>query len=362
MTKCVVLILLIFASLLVCVLPITNAQSSQPIIINGNGVVTPADAAIQMVGNTYTVTADIIGSIVVEANNIILDGANHTLQGPGIYPIKMGMNLTAANVTVINFQITNWHVGILGAWNNNTIANNGFRNNYQAIAIYADDYVVCQNSFSNNSIGVFVDGGAFRSQGDNNFVSQNQLINNGVAFDVMNSDGTTITQNNVTNNRYILKLATNTRHTTLYRNNFVDNQEALIIPFGGPTLKDIVAFSPAGQWDNGTVGNYWSDYQTKYFNATEIGQTATGNIPYEITSTLPFSTSENGIDESGIVVLGTAIDNHPLMAPTTISTTPGVKSTNPSPSIPELPIAIALISPLVATGAVALFALRNKKT
>jgi parallel beta-helix repeat protein len=35
-------------------------------------------------------------------------------------------------------------------------------------------------------------------------------------------------------------------------------------------------------WDNGVVGNYWSDYQSKYPNATEIGSSGIGNTPYII--------------------------------------------------------------------------------
>jgi hypothetical protein len=35
-------------------------------------------------------------------------------------------------------------------------------------------------------------------------------------------------------------------------------------------------------WDNGTVGNYWSDYQTKYPEAEEIDNSGIENIPYVV--------------------------------------------------------------------------------
>jgi hypothetical protein len=36
----------------------------------------------------------------------------------------------------------------------------------------------------------------------------------------------------------------------------------------------------ANSWDNGSVGNYWADYLTKYPNATEIAGTGVGDTPY----------------------------------------------------------------------------------
>ena len=53
-------------------------------------------------------------------------------------------------------------------------------------------------------------------------------------------------------------------------------------------------------WDNGTVGNYWSDYAAKYPNATEIGNTCVGDTPYLIW------------------VNPTVIDRYPVVAPVTI--------------------------------------------
>jgi hypothetical protein len=51
-------------------------------------------------------------------------------------------------------------------------------------------------------------------------------------------------------------------------------------------------------WDNGTVGNYWSDYLTRYPNASEIDGTGVGDTPFYI--------NPNNID------------NYPLMEPATI--------------------------------------------
>jgi len=38
----------------------------------------------------------------------------------------------------------------------------------------------------------------------------------------------------------------------------------------------------ANFWDDGVEGNYWSDYEEKYPNATEIDGTGIWNTPYVI--------------------------------------------------------------------------------
>jgi parallel beta-helix repeat protein len=40
--------------------------------------------------------------------------------------------------------------------------------------------------------------------------------------------------------------------------------------------------SVVNAWDDGSKGNYWSDYLTKYPGATEIDKTGIGNTPYVI--------------------------------------------------------------------------------
>ena len=352
--KTMLLILLLLASLTIVYFAPVKAQPDQ-IIIQPNGEVNPSNAPIQKTGNTYTITADLNNSpIVVEANNIVIDGANHTLLGPGVDQNLIALNLTATSVIVQNMHITNWKVGILGAWNNNTITNNMIRNSEKAIAVYANDYVIRQNVVFNCSTGFFIDGGAFRPQGDNNIVTQNQIRGNRGAFDIVNSNGTTITANEVASNGLILVLATNTAYTLFYSNNFIGNGRVLQIPFGGFTVRGVVAF-PAGQWDNGTVGNYWSDYRTIYPNATEIDGTGIGNAPYSIACSVSYTTTdENGAVVSGIAVLGTAVDNYPSINSWHILTSTELPTT--SPSIPECPVQIAvflLLGGLFLAGALA---------
>ena len=270
-----------------------------------------------------------------------MDGANHTLQGPGTSQNAIAVTLMASNVTVENLRVTGWKAGVYGAFNNNTITNNVFAGNYQAVAIYADDYVVSENGISGSiDAAILIDTGTTRPQGDNNLITQNQITNNNGALDILNSNGTTITENNVTNNAMVLTLGTQSANVNsagfqlLYSNNFINNAQILYVPIYAPFIQDVVPLSPAGQWDNGSVGNYWSDYLSRYPNATEIDHSGIGDTPYAIIDSTTYSNDyANGTDITGTAILGTAVDRYPLMAPFSTLTAPKPTPTaSPSPS------------------------------
>jgi len=375
----VVLILVILISSCIIAVQPVKAQSLAGIIINADGSVTPSSAAIQMEGNTCIITADLNSFITVERGNIVVDGANHTLQGPGISQNAIAITLMASNVTVENLHVTGWKAGVYGAFNNNTITNNVFAGNYQAVSIYADDYVVSENSISGSSdAAILIDTGATRPQGDDNLITQNQLTSNNWALDILNSNGTTIAQNNVTNNAVALVLGTLSANVNsagfqlLYSNNFINNTQILYVPIGVPFMQDVVPLSPAGQWDYGSIGNYWSDYLSRYPNATEIDHSGIGDTPYAIIDSTTYSDDyANGTAITGTAILGTAIDRYPLMVPFYASTVTNPKqasspspspSHSPSPTIPEFPsviIGIAIV--MTVTAALMVYIKKLKK-
>ena len=375
----VVLILVILISSCIIAVQPVKAQSLTGIIINADGSVTPSSAAIQMEGNTCIITADLNSFITVERGNIVVDGANHTLQGPGISQNAIAITLMASNVTVENLHVTGWKAGVYGAFNNNTITNNVFAGNYQAVSIYADNYVVSENSISGSSdAAILIDTGATRPQGDDNLITQNQLTSNNWALDILNSNGTTIAQNNVTNNAVALVLGTLSANVNsagfqlLYSNNFINNTQILYVPIGVPFMQDVVPLSPAGQWDYGSIGNYWSDYLSRYSNATEIDHSGIGDTPYAIIDSTTYSDDyANGTAITGTAILGTAIDRYPLMVPFYASTVTNPKqasspspspSHSPSPTIPEFPsviIGIAIV--MTVTAALMVYIKKLKK-
>ncbi len=311
------IIIVMILSLLFCsligIVKITNAQTST-IVISPDGSVNPS-YGIQKDGNIYTLTADLNLPIKIQKSNIILNGANHTLQGTGRNNSLAAISLTASNITVINCNITNWEAGIYGAYNNNTITANQFTNNTRAITLYATDYIINKNIIQQNGDGIYIKTDCLTCTGDNNLIINNQIVSNSRAFNIINSDGTTITKNNVTGNKEILALGNKIGvpdfgNHLLYLNNFINNSVVLYVHIPGPFVSGLVTISPAGTWDNGTAGNYWSDYNTKYPNASERGDSGIGDMSYVIESD-PISWSTGSAE--GVTVLGSGVDCYPLI-------------------------------------------------
>ncbi|XES77216.1 MAG: NosD domain-containing protein [Candidatus Bathyarchaeia archaeon] len=352
----------------------TKAESqqnqTQDITIQPNGTIDPPNVLIQRQGEVYRLTANLNNSaITIQRGNIVVDGASYTLRESGTDQNRIAITIMASNVTIQNMQITGWKAGVYGAYDNNTITNNAFIGNYHAIAIYAYDYVVSQNNITQSTNAVFIHTGAARPQGNNNLITRNQIVENQAAFDITGSNGTILTQNNVTNNSVILTLGVITLqgresgNHTFYQNNFVSNTEALHVPtpiFGGKGPE----IFPAGYWDNGTIGNYWSNYQQIYPNASQLGDSKVWNTPYFIQDTIPYEIEDaNGTVETGIAVLGTAVDHFPLRAPfqleLPIAQPTPTQTANPTPTgtasaeVPEFP-AWTLLSLLAAVSAILL--------
>ena len=89
----------------------------------------------------------------------------------------------------------------------------------------------------------------------------------------------------------------NAHDNVFYENNFANSQYGVYIDgYGALPSENNKFFSnnflniskpvqinnnnSVNNWDNGSIGNYWSDYFTKYPQAKEIGNTAIADTPY----------------------------------------------------------------------------------
>ena len=143
------------------------------IYIKADGSIDPATANITSLDNiTYTFTADINASIVIEKNDTVVDGASYTLQGTGS---GTGIDLSYRNnVTLKNVEVTDFTYGIyLYSSSNNTIIGNTVSNNWYGICLWdSSNNTIIGNTASNNYNGILL------YSSSNNVLFHNNLINN----------------------------------------------------------------------------------------------------------------------------------------------------------------------------------------
>ena len=320
-------LLLVFAE---AVIQFGAAQSYSNIIIKPDGSIEPSSAPIVHIGETFKITDNFNASLIVERNNIILDGQGFILQGRGFKADgSVAIKLTCTNVTVVNFQISGWEVGILGVFDNNTITNNNFSDNHHDIAVYANNYTILGNNL-----------GPERIAGINNIISKNQIVlsDYDTGFWITNSSGTRIESNNITLSKLTtFFISTDNGNFQVFHNSFLNIEEHtggyLLFLFDYP----IPVNATPPYWDNGYEGNYWSDYSRRYPTASEIDNSGIGNIQY-------VSNTSSKV-----------IDRYPLMAPYNLTKTaiPTQPSISPSPEPDPFPTTLAIATSVtIAVGSI----------
>jgi parallel beta-helix repeat protein len=286
------------------------------VYINADGSITPSTVPIYSLNNiTYTLTGNITANadgIAIERDNIILDGAGYTVTGS-----RSGNGTTLiniSNVAITNITITNFDNGIyLDSSSYNTLSDNNITNNVIGIFLWesSNDNTLSGNKAANNDYGI-----RLMYSSDNNTLSGNKVANNGYGINLEISSNNTLSGNNATANTsdgiYLHSSSTCTlsgnniannsagiwldssSYNTLSGNNVTNNLIGIVLSnssnnsffynnFLNNTNYQAYTFArSANIWDNGSVGNYWSDFLTKYPNATQVDSSGVWNTPYVI--------------------------------------------------------------------------------
>jgi parallel beta-helix repeat protein len=344
-----ILVLLLFASLVTE--RTDKAQTTNMTTINTDGSVSGTNL-IQRDGNHYTLTSSLSNvPIVVECNNILLNGGGFTLQGEAEWGTPAAINLTCTNVTVENFNIATWEVGILGAYNNNTIANCSVTNCERGVAIYADNYVLASDIIASNSfVGVRI------LNGNGNVFVGNLMQDNGNCFFADNSSSNLVVANTIQDNLDAFSVYKGSFF--VYNNNFVDQNRDFV---GGwythiLTSDNVSTF----RWDNGypSGGNYYNDYATRHPNATEIDTSGIEDTPYVVNENPAVNDTLSIADRYPLLLPVNiseaeklSLEPFPSMSPPTLPTrNPTASASSPPPSVPTAsPMSTSEASPSPVT-------------
>ncbi len=183
-----------FSTLLTNIKQVKATDGFGYIYIRADGNVDPSDAPISKDAKnvTYSLTADIANrTIIIERNNIVLDGNNFKIFGPEEYG-RFGVNITNGNnVTVKNIVVEKFYIGIyVDSSTKITITGNNASNNKVSYVIMDPDPEI------------FWDGSGIAVYNSNEtLIFNNTLSNNLHGIEIGKSNGTRIDSNKIYDNK-----------------------------------------------------------------------------------------------------------------------------------------------------------------
>ncbi len=141
-------------------------------------------------------------------------------------------------------------------------------------------------------------------------------------------------------------------NNTFYGNAFVsrENNEYIDL-FTNQNLAVLDSTSHSNIWSNNSIGNFWHNYQKRYPNASEVGTSRVGNIPYVIdennTDNYPLTIIKLNLPSlSNPMPLPTpSIIPLPTIAPTKLYTSTPTTTSSLSPTPTQSPIPTQSASP-----------------
>jgi len=243
-----IMLIALLIGMLVLVFNIQLVKASGTIYIRADGSIEPSTANITSVDNvTYTFTGNINDHIVVERDNIVVDGAGYSMEGTASgTAIDLSYRF---NVTVKRVSISNFACGIaLYYSSNNEIAENYMKDNLFAILLnYGSNNSISGNAFSGGSK---CDVGLYDSLG--NDISGNNMTFTGVySIYLSNSSSNAISGNIMTYCRNGIYLENSSNNNVIFGNSIKYGSGIYLQESSNNTISEntITAWSGSSSYD-----------------------------------------------------------------------------------------------------------------
>lgn len=238
----------------------TNTVDGKPVCywVDKTGGNIPADAGYVAIVNSTGVTAENLSSLRKNVQGVL---------------VAYSSQITVKDFTC-SYPSTSFDNGIaLVNVSSSTVQNVTFSDIDNPILLsFSENNLVQNNNVNSTSAHGFLNEGISLEFSDNNTIFGNTVRNDyaretGQGIELAYSTNNTIVGNTMFRTWSCLALESN--GSVFFHNNFLSSQEVITAPD-----------SLYNEFDNGYEGNYWSDYSTRYPNATEINGTGIWDSPY----------------------------------------------------------------------------------
>ena len=223
-----VLLTISIVSLVTNVKPV-KSEWTGTVYIRADGSIDPPNAPIITYDNvTYTLIDNITSTangIVVERDNIIIDGDGYAIQRVDFWGFK-GITISGRiNVTIKDINIKGFYYGIYLDYSlRNCIIGNNFEDNHWCIYLsYSSNNSICRNNIKNELYGISLYGSSNNTVRNNQIVGNNKTIaHTNYGIELGGSHHNIISGNNIKDN-YCGVLITNASDNIFNNNGIIGN-------------------------------------------------------------------------------------------------------------------------------------------
>jgi parallel beta-helix repeat protein len=256
------------------------------------GVRISSSLHITVVDNSF-VNGTHMGVVVQDSTFVLIEANDFTDLFTDINVPSVSLN--GSKNTIRNNRLTRSTYGIEIEGSSNVISDNKIEVLLPIILDKADSNIIARNNITGPA-NKGSEGVALFRDCSNNVIFGNNITGfvNQAIRTVFSCSNNTIYGNYMANNGFAVALQEGAVNNTFYGNTFTAN-----------SCKIHIDDSVEGtHWDNGTIGNYWGDY-----NGTDGNRDGIGDAPYTVNG-YKWDTKVNGF-----VSFVSGQDNYPLMAP-----------------------------------------------